>query len=435
MDRYLDADFLISQWHAFEAWLLAEVLAISSLLQLVAIAAAFAVAWPMAPFLRRFVERMTSLRSSDYWIVRTGQTVAEISLPLIWLVLIWIASLSATALKWPHHLLTIALSLLSVWVAIRLASVLIADRTWSKAVAVVAWTIAALNIVSLLDPTIKLLDSAAVRLGDLRISALTVVEGVFSLAILLWAATVVSDMLERRINRAQGLTPSVRVLFSKLLKIVLVAIAIIVALESVGIDLSAFTVFTGALGVGIGFGLQKTVSNLIAGVMILMDKSIKPGDVIEVAETYGWVNSLGSRYASVITRDGIEYLIPNEDLITQRVSNWSFSRDEIRLRIPVGISYNADVRKAMELCLDAAASVERVLETPKSICLVRGFGDSSVDLELRIWIKDPRNGISNVKSEVLLGIWDRFHEHGIEIPFPQRDIHIKSPNPVRVAQS
>ena len=136
MDRYLDADFLISQWHAFEAWLLAEVLAISSLLQLVAIAAAFAVAWPMAPFLRRFVERMTSLRSSDYWIVRTGQTVAEISLPLIWLVLIWIASLSATALKWPHHLLTIALSLLSVWVAIRLASVLIADRTWSKAVAV-----------------------------------------------------------------------------------------------------------------------------------------------------------------------------------------------------------------------------------------------------------------------------------------------------------
>ena len=290
-------------------------------------------------------------------------------------------------------------------------------------------------VVSLLDPTIKLLDSAAVRLGDLRISALTVVEGVFSLAILLWAATVVSDMLERRINRAQGLTPSVRVLFSKLLKIVLVAIAIIVALESVGIDLSAFTVFTGALGVGIGFGLQKTVSNLIAGVMILMDKSIKPGDVIEVAETYGWVNSLGSRYASVITRDGIEYLIPNEDLITQRVSNWSFSRDEIRLRIPVGISYNADVRKAMELCLDAAASVERVLETPKSICLVRGFGDSSVDLELRIWIKDPRNGISNVKSEVLLGIWDRFHEHGIEIPFPQRDIHIKSPNPVRVAQS
>jgi small-conductance mechanosensitive channel len=224
-------------------------------------------------------------------------------------------------------------------------------------------------------------------------------------------------------------------LFSKLLKIVLVAIAIVVALQSVGIDLSAFTVFTGALGVGIGFGLQKTVSNLISGVMILMDKSIKPGDVIEVAGTYGWVNSLGSRYASVITRDGIEHLIPNEELITQRVSNWSFSNSEVRVKIPVGVSYNADVRKAMELCLEAAADVERVLDTPKPACLLKGFGDSAVDLELRIWINDPRNGVSNVKSQVLLGVWDRFHAHAIEIPFPQRDIHIKTPENFRVEQS
>jgi small-conductance mechanosensitive channel len=434
MDRYFDAVFLFAKWDVFEAWLFAEVLAISSLLQLVAVAAAFAIAWILAPFLRRALGRLAGWRS-DFWIVRSVTAVEHVSLPLIWLASVWIAAFAATGLAWSHHILTIALSLLSAWVVINLASSLFGDRIWSRAVAVVAWTIAALNILGLLEPTIRLLDSGAIQLGGIRISALTVLEGVFSLAILLWAATIISSMLERRIDRAEGLTPSVRVLFSKLLKIVLVAIAIVVALQSVGIDLSAFTVFTGALGVGIGFGLQKTVSNLISGVMILMDKSIKPGDVIEVAGTYGWVNSLGSRYASVITRDGIEHLIPNEELITQRVSNWSFSNSEVRVKIPVGVSYNADVRKAMELCLEAAADVERVLDTPKPACLLKGFGDSAVDLELRIWINDPRNGVSNVKSQVLLGVWDRFHAHAIEIPFPQRDIHIKTPENFRVEQS
>jgi small-conductance mechanosensitive channel len=184
---------------------------------------------------------------------------------------------------------------------------------------------------------------------------------------------------------------------------------------------------TGAIGVGIGFGLQKMVSNFVSGVTILLDKSIKPGDVIAVGETYGRVHSLGARYVSIIARDGREFLIPNEDLVTQQVENWTYSSEHIRLKVPIGISYRSDPRKAIALCLEAAVEIERVLEQPQPTCLVRGFGESAIDLELRFWIKDPMNGVANVKSEILLQVWDRFQKHGIEIPFAQRDLHITSP--------
>ena len=158
----------------------------------------------------------------------------------------------------------------------------------------------------------------------------------------------------------------------------------------------------------------------------MADKSIKPGDVIEVAGTYGWVNTLGGRYASVVTRDGIEHLIPNEELINQRVSNWTFSDSEIRIKLDIGISYSSNLPHAIETCLKAARTEGRILASPEPACLVKGFGDNSIDLELRIWIRDPHNGISNIKSAVFLRIWHLFEEEGIEIPFPQRVIHIGS---------
>ena len=215
-----------------------------------------------------------------------------------------------------------------------------------------------------------------------------------------------------------------QVLTAKLAKVVLLTLAVVVALNAVGIDLTAFAVFSGAIGVGVGFGLQKVVSNLISGVILLLDRSIKPGDVIEIAGTYGWITRLNARFVSVSTRDGIEHLIPNEDLITQRVTNWSYSDDRVRLHVAVGIGYLCDVREAMRLCVEAAKAVKRVLETPAPICLLKAFGDSSIDLELRFWIRDPRNGTANIRSEVMLGIWDSFREHGIEFPYPQRDIHL-----------
>jgi small-conductance mechanosensitive channel len=426
MDKAFDFKALEVNYRAIVQWFVDDVLVLSTLAQAVVVAAAFLVALLVAPALRAWIERLGKSRWLERGSKHGARIVAPLALPIAWLTLQWISVLVAIQAGWPHQLIQITVSLVTAWVVIRFASQLVRDPTWSKLIAITAWTVAALNIVGLLDDTLVLLDSLAVQLGELRISALTVIKGVLALAILLWLATVLSSLLERRINALPNLTPSVQVLFSKLLKIVLVTVAIVAAISTVGIDLTAFAVFSGAVGVGVGFGLQKVVSNLISGVILLMDKSVKPGDVITVGETYGWINTLGARYASVVTRDGTEYLIPNEDIITQQVVNWSYSNNKVRLKIPIGISYGSHVRKAIDLCLEAAAEVERVIKEPKSVCLLKGFGDSSVDLELRIWIEDPQNGISNVKSQVLLLVWDKFHEHGVEIPFPQRDLHIRS---------
>ncbi len=435
MGQLLDPEFLKASLSDLHAWFLEDVFVLSTLGQVLTIAAAFLIARFAARPFQDWLEKQGKKRKLEGGLKQISRTAATLSLPIVWLVLQWISVLIANGAGWPYHLVQITVSLLTAWVIIRLASQLVRDPGWSKLIAVTAWTIAAINIVGLLDETVVLLDSVALNLGDLRVSALTVIKGVLALAILLWLASVLSRLMERRISALPNMTPSVQVLFTKLLKIVLVTIAIVAAMGMVGIDLTAFAVFSGAVGVGIGFGLQKVVSNLISGVILLLDKSVKPGDVMTVGETYGWISTLGARYASVVTRDGTEYLIPNEDIITQQVVNWSYSNNAVRLKIPIGVSYKSDVRHAIDLCLEAAAEVPRVIKEPKSVCLLKGFGDSSVDLELRIWISDPQNGVSNVKSAVLLLVWDKFHQNEIEIPFPQRDLHLKPPADVKILMS
>jgi small-conductance mechanosensitive channel len=332
----------------------------------------------------------------------------------------------AEGTRWGGEIIEVTLSLLAAWLMIQFISLFIRNRGAAKLIALGVWFLAALNIVGLLEPTIILLDAAAVNLGGFRLSLVVVVKGLLLLVLLLWAARILSQAIEMRIATSEVLSPSLRVLTNQFVKLGLVTLVVVVTLASIGIDLTAFAVFTGALGVGLGFGLQKIVANLISGIMLLLDRSIKPGDVIRIGNNYGWVNFMGARYLSLITRDGTEHLIPNESLITNSVENWSYSNNLLRLKVPFGISYKSNLRRAIELVLEAAAETERVLGDPKSVCLVKGFGDSSVNLEARIWINDPRNGVGNVKSALLLGIWDKFHEHGIEFPFPQRDLHLKS---------
>jgi small-conductance mechanosensitive channel len=309
-------------------------------------------------------------------------------------------------------------------VIIRFTSALVRNSKVASAIAMAAWLFAALNIVGLIEPTLHVLDAMSVNIGHFRLSVLLVLKGAVFLTVLLWAANMSSRLLEQRLLKFHTMPPAMQVLTAKLAKVVLLTLAVVIALNAVGIDLTAFAVFSGAIGVGVGFGLQKVVSNLISGVILLLDRSIKPGDVIEIAGTYGWITRLNARFVSVSTRDGIEHLIPNEDLITQRVTNWSYSDDKVRLHVGLGIGYRCDVREAMRLCIEAAQAVKRVLETPAPVCLLKAFGDNAIDLELRFWIHDPRNGTANVRSEVMLGVWDRFREHGIEFPFPQRDLHI-----------
>tara|TARA_R110002111_G_scaffold91643_1_gene142470 strand:- start:174 stop:1481 length:1308 start_codon:yes stop_codon:yes gene_type:complete len=418
---------MAKEWLAsLQKWAETDLLTISTGTQAVCIAVAFLIALVLAKPARRMYRKIFDWLP-DRWRDAVARQASELSLPIIWLLLQMGILVLADTLAWPAGLLNITVSLLTAWVAIRVASQLIRDPVWANLFACAAWVVAALSIVGLLSPTIAILDSASVNIGDVKISALTVIKGVATLILLLWLATVSSRLLEQRVQNLPNLTPSVQVLIGKMIKIVFVTVAILAAINSVGIDLTALAVFSGAVGVGLGFGLQKVVSNFVSGIILLLDRSVKPGDTIAVAGYYGKIDSLGARYASVITRDGIEHLIPNEEFITTRVENWSYSNNLLRLKKVVGVHYKSDIHKAIELCLDAAAETDRILKDPKPVCLLREFNDSSVDLEIRFWINDPMNGRANVTSQLLLGIWDRFAENDIEIPYPQRDLHLRSP--------
>ncbi|MBI1260824.1 MAG: mechanosensitive ion channel [Rhizobiales bacterium] len=359
-------------------------------------------------------------------IIRIHASYQEIFFLIFMLGLLWCANLTAQAAALPDAILKTVAILATAWGIIRFTSSMIESRFWSRLIAVTLWIMAALSIFGWLTPAIDLADRAAFTVGTIRISLLLVIKSLIAYSVLFWLVRIFSSVLERSFRKATGLTPSQQVLFNKLANISLYTVAIIIGLNIVGLDLTSLAVFSGALGLGIGFGLQKVVSNLISGIILLMDKSIKPGDVIVVGDSYGWVNSLGARCVSVITRDGKEHLLPNENLITQTVENWSYSDRKVRLHIPIGVSYGSDVHLVKKLLLEAVQDHPRILKEPAPRCLIMGFGDSSIDHELRAWIYDPQEGVSNVKSDIFYRIWDLFKANNIEIPFPQRDVHIKA---------
>jgi small-conductance mechanosensitive channel len=429
MDHLLVLKTYESYLEAVWAWLIqnAVSLGLSGIVQIVVVGICLLAARQGAAGGQLLLERVSRSWRYGQQFRRVATALEPLTLPIIWLFLQWLVLLIAAQAMLPHQLIKIVASLLTAWVVIRMTTTLVRDPTWSRLIAIAAWAIAALNILNLLEPASDLLDGIALTFGSLRISALIIIKAAVSLAVLLWLATTAARLLERRITTLPNLTPSLQVLLSKLFKIVFTIIAVAIALTSVGVDLTAFAVFSGAVGVGVGFGLQRVISNFISGLILLLDRSVKPGDVISVGQTYGWVSSLGARHVSVVTRDDTEYLIPNEDLITHQVVNWSYSSNQVRLRIPIAVSYEADVREARALCLDAAAETPRVLPQPPPACVLLAFGDSAVELELRIWIQDPKNGVGNVKSEVLLRIWDKFRVKGILFPYPQREVHLKTP--------
>jgi small-conductance mechanosensitive channel len=361
-------------------------------------------------------------------------TLGRLIFPLLLLGWVGVFAVGFKIFKLDSPVLLTAINLVIAWFIIRLGSSFIENPLISRTVASIVWVIAALNITGYLTPVVDFLDKTKFELGQANLSLYAIVSSFFSIAIFLWIAFALTRLVDNLLKNSKNITLSARALLSKTFKFILVAAAFMFGLSAVGIDITAFAVLGGAIGVGLGFGLQKIFSNLISGFILLLDKSIKPGDTINVAGQYGRVETLSSRYVSVITRDGIEHLVPNEEMIVSRVENWSYSHDNLRLRIPVGVHYKSNVNKAIELCLEAAADVQRVMTLPPPACLLKGFGDSSVDLEIRIWITDPMSGCSNVKSQVLLGVWEKFHEHGIEIPYPQRDLHLRSVSEGSVAE-
>jgi len=431
MDRFIDLQQLQDYARTAGDAILARIQSTDVAIQLAAIAGTLILSAWFAPRVVGLLRRIPGAAVEHTWPSGLIAVAASVSVPGLWLVFLAIASSLGSEAGIDVTLIDDGVSLLIAWVVIRLVAHVVRQPFWSNVVFFGAWSVAALDILGLLTRIQAWLDSAGFQYGDARISALNVVRAFVLFAFLLWLAAFLRSFLVRRITHTESLTPSLQLLLIQLLKLVLPAVAILAALPVLGVDLTAFTVFGGAVAVGIGFGLQRSVANLISGFEILMTDTIRPGDVIAVkstggVETYGRVTSIGAHYLSLRTRSGIEHLIPNEHFLTNGVENWSHSDDKVRLKIPFGIAYGSDPRRAIALALDAARAVSRVVQEPKPVCLLVGFGDSSVDFELRIWINDPMNGTANVRSECLLGIWDQFRENGITIPFPQRDVHIVS---------
>lgn len=277
---------------------------------------------------------------------------------------------------------------------------------------------------------ILLLDSWGFTLNDTRFSVWSVLVVIAVLLGVLVFARLGVLLAKRIFSRVTSLDPSQQLLGEKLVSIFVWALAILIGIDMLGINLTALAVFSGAFGLAIGFGLQKTFGNLIAGIILLMDKSIKPGDVIAISdnngrEAYGQIRKIGIRAISMITRDRKEYLIPNENLMINQVENWSYSSRDVRVKAPVGVSYGSDIELVEKLLLQATDEVPRVLAEPKPRVLLMGFGDNSIDFELRFWISDPEEGMSNIRSDVLKRVWHLFREHKVEIPFPQRDLNLR----------
>lgn len=361
---------------------------------------------------------------------RTNQTlknIVKLLKPLTALITLGMVQAAATAL-YPAIDLSLASALsklLIAWIFIRIAAQIIENSFIRQIVAMFAWIVAALSILGILDETKNALDAVGMNFGDWRLSLLTLTKFTLALFILLTVTRLLANTVERNLQNTTDLTPSVRVLLIKIIKVILVSLAILIGVTSAGIDLSALAIFGGALGLGIGFGLQKVISNLFSGMLLLLDKSIKPGDVVELpggTGAFGWVSQLGARYVSIVTRDNKEYLIPNEDFITQPVINWSYTDRKIRVETKFGVDYTSDPHRVKVLAIEAASGVKRVVSDPKPVCHLVEFSDSSLNFVLRYWIEDAENGVTNTKGDVMLALWDIFKENNIAIPFPHRVI-------------
>lgn len=329
---------------------------------------------------------------------------------------------------WPSrsYMLMVAAKLAVAWLLIRLVTSVIRNAFIVRLVSITAWLIAALSILGQLDFAAEALDSdqVAVVLAGLRLTPLLLIKAGALLILALWLTNIASNFVESQINRSSDLTPSIQVLLVKMVRMGLMVVAIAIALGAVGINLSALAVFTGAAGVGIGLGLQKIVANFISGLILLVDKSVKPGDLVTIGDSSGRISAMKTRYISVAAGDGREFLIPNEDLVTQKVVNWTYTDKNTLVKVSFGTNYDADPRLVCKLAIDIAAAAPRAIKSRPPNCILTEFTEAGMKFSLTFWIADP-DGMDNVKSDVMLALWDAFKREGIRVPYPVREIRVR----------
>jgi small-conductance mechanosensitive channel len=404
-----------------------------TLRQAVTLSACMLVAWLLGGYLQNRLQpiiRPGVIAEGPRTAVRTG---ALALIPLI----LWLSLLAAIdvfqRLSLPTDLLRPAMLLAGAMVLIRAGVFVLRHslspgsrlKAWEGVLTASIWLLVALHILGWLPQVARVLDEYAVVIGNVRVSLYTATSFVLSMALMMFVALGLANALQWRVMKSQALDDSLKVAITKLGKFLLLTTAVLVALIASGIDLTALAVFGGALGVGLGLGLQRIVSNFVSGVILAFEGSVRLGDVVTVGKTYGAVAEMHARHIVVHTRDGLDILVPNELLLTGEITNWSYGDRNVRLGLPVQISYRDDPEAAIALLERVALEHPRVLRDPPPAGQLRGFGENGIDLELRIWVNDPEHGTGNVRSEVNRAIWKAFKEAGVTIPYPQRDLHVR----------
>ena len=402
-------------------------------IQLGILALAAGAGWLLVRALR---PRVTQLEG--VWAAGAGG-LQKIGLPLGVLVFVWMFRELLRLWQDELHLLNLAIPLLSALVGVRLVvhvlryAIKSGDKlkSWERGIAWTIWGGMVLHITGVLPRVRAALDAVAFESGSHRFSLLLLLEASAVIVLAMIGALWLAQFIESRLMRMPGMDLSLRMALSKAAKTFLLIIAVLIALPAVGIDLTVLSVFGGALGVGLGFGLQKIASNYVSGFIILLDRSIRIGDMVTVDNKYGQVVQMNTRYTLLRSQDGTESIVPNELLITQTVVNHSLSKPDVRIELPVQVSYATDLDHASALMIEVASHHPRVItdgnEQPK--VFLREFGDNGITLDLAIWIKDAEDGQLGLNSDIYWGIWRTFRQHGIEIPYPQRVVHLVSPSP------
>lgn len=417
-------------------WLDVNLFTFDSALQFAAVLGAAVVGFIFGRLLKNNFAAWINGMSAPALVKALLHVLRRVVTPALMIFFIAIVGKILELLGYPVGMAVIAIKLLVAWIIIRIVVQLIRNKAAQNIFALVIWGIAALSIFGILDDISLALSGAGFSMGEFQITALGVVKGLLALGAMIYGSLALANFLDTRLAKTT-LNSASRVLIGKILRIFLIVAALLIAITTAGVDLSVLAVFSGAVGLGIGFGLQRGFANMFSGLMLLIDQSIKPGDVLEVAEpggkgtTFGWVQHMGGRHTEIVTRENKSILIPNEFLISQQVVNWTRGDTLIRMEVEFGVHYDSDPHMVRELAVEAAMKPERVQKDVKPVCHLLEFGDSALKFTVRFWIRDAERGITNIKGEVLLAIWDALKAKGIKIPYPHREIfiHQDDPNP------
>ena len=388
---------------------------------------------------RKYLENAGPSRDQELWQQRALEGTVLLAPFLVALIVLLVVRSTLASLGTPTTAVDTALQLTTALVLVRLGVYLLRVmmgrdswlRTWENRITFVLWLTICFSLVGWLDKVETTLNRINLIPGKTQFSLWALLKGLVIVTAFVVVSSLIARAFERRVMRLEQLAVATRIGISKFTYFLLVGLGIMLGINAAGVDVTTLNVLTGAIGLGLGFGLQSIASNFVSGFVLLMDKSIKPGDVISFTghtgtstENFGWVQELRGRYVVVRDRDGVDTLVPNQNLITNSVINWSYSDQRVRLRLPVMISYQDDPEVALQVLIDAAANHPRILKDPGPVSRLMSFENYGMRVEVRFWIRDPMNGVNNVRSDVNREIWRLFKKHGITIPVQQHEVRM-----------